>query len=654
MRHDARTELLFELGIDRLLAHQSLFAHRHRDQTPDMHKVMIEDWHGSHSFVQTQAFRGAAKSTIAEEAIIVMAAFQEFKNGLILCETIDRANDRVESIRHEIETNEFLAEVFGDLRGPTWAEGELVFSNGVRLLGLGRGSSIRGIKFHDARPDVLFVDDIEDDESVKSPTLRKKTKTWFTKTLIPACDPRVKVRVAATPLDPDSLSEDLRRDPFVLTRVFPIEHMDDNGVRTAAWPRRFPLAAIDRIRESFRSKGLLREFNMEYMCQASTDDDKPFLEKNFRVEPRVRTWEAVFGMFDPARTVSATSATTGFAAWSWVGPKMYVWESWGRRLMPSEIIEAMFDFNERYSPVWVGAEEDGLNEWLLQPIRQESTRRGVALPLKAVKAPKGKISFIRGLQPFFSAHEVWFAGDCAELRRQLLNFPTGEIDAPNALAYALRMRSGAPVYDDFGQRHIAERLLAGQAPYWLCLNATPAMVTGVLSQVVDGQLRVFGDFVREGDAGSSLLSIVQAAQIEAGRTVRLTCGPQHFDRYNNFGLVQAAKAIPTEIRTGVEPGRGRAHIRSLLVQDRRGGQGVQVASDARWTLNGFSSGYARTLLKGGALADYAEEGPYRTLLEGLESFIGLMVVQDDRDDDGGPNYAYDKGGRRYASALMQR
>ena len=365
-----RAQLVFELGVDRVLAHQALFAHRHRDETPNFHKIMVEDWHSDHPFIQTQAFRGGAKSTVAEEAILIQVGFQEFRNGLILCETIDRAAERVEAIRHEVETNEYLMEVFGDLRGPTWADGELVFSNGIRLLGLGRGSSIRGIKFHDSRPDILFVDDLEDEDSVKNATVRKKTKTWFVKTLIPACDPNVRVRMAATPLDPDALAEDLRRDPTWLTRVFPIEHVGEDGERVPTWPRRFPLETIDKIKQRFRSKGLLREYNMEYMCQSSTDTDKVFLEKNFRAEPRVRTWETVFTMYDPARTTSAQSATTGKAVWSWVGPRMYVWESWGRRLMPDEILNDMFETQERYNPVWQGFEEDGLNEWAIQPIRQ--------------------------------------------------------------------------------------------------------------------------------------------------------------------------------------------------------------------------------------------------------------------------------------------
>ena len=203
-------------------------------------------------------------------------------------------------------------------------------------------------------------------------------------------------------------------------------------------------------------------------------------------------------MYDPARTIGPLSATTGFACWSWVGPRLYIWDSWARRLLPDEIIASMFETNDTYSPVWVGVERDGLEEWLTQPIRQEAIRRGVTLPLKAVKAPKGKIDFIRGLQPYFSAHEVWFAGPYEDLKRQLLNFPTGDIDAPNALAYAPLLRGGAPMYEDFSRKHVADQLRSGGAlPMWLALNATGAMVTGALVQVADGCLKVFADYVRE-------------------------------------------------------------------------------------------------------------------------------------------------------------
>lgn len=646
-----RRQIAIDLGVDRVLAHQVLFQHRHPDRTPKFHVEIIRDWHGEDRQVATQAFRGGGKSTIAEEALIIRALYREFKNGLIVGATQDLAAERLRAIKHELETNERIIDVFGEMVGPTWTEDEIILTNNVRILAKSRGQKMRGTKFQDQRPDAVFVDDIEDTED--SLETIKATKKWLMTVLIPALDPRAIIRIAATPVHPEALAEDLHKDSSWTSRKYPIRYRDEAGAWTATWPDRFPLADIERIEASFQGKGMLREFNMEYMCAASRDEDRAFRDHMIRVEPRVRTWQAVYGMFDPARTVRESSATTGFAAWSWM-PNLVVWDAWGRRLFPDAIVASIFEFNEKYSPVWVGVEEDGLNEWLLQPIRQEQVRRGVALPLRAVRAPKGKHAFIRGLQPFFNAREVTLATELPDLRAQLLSFPNGVIDVPNALAYALRMRPGAPVYDGFGPQHVAENLMPAHGqPLWLALNATGHTVTGVLAQLLDGSLRVLGDYVREGDAGEWVEHIVAAAQADGGRGVRIVVPPEHFSAYNTSGLTQAVKRLPADPRKGVDVGAGKGWIRDILQRQARGQQRVLISGEARNTLNAFAGGYARSILKGGHLADYADEGVYRVLMEGLESFCGLMKIGVEAEDDG-RHYDYTRDGRRFVSALARR
>ena len=68
-----REQTILKLGRNRELAHRVLFGHRHPQETPQFHKEVIRLWHDQNPHVLTMAFRGAAKSTLAEEAIIVMA-----------------------------------------------------------------------------------------------------------------------------------------------------------------------------------------------------------------------------------------------------------------------------------------------------------------------------------------------------------------------------------------------------------------------------------------------------------------------------------------------------------------------------------------------------------------------------------------------------
>ena len=112
----------------------------------------------------------------------------------------------------------------------------------------------------------------------------------------------------------------------------------------------------------------------------------------------------------PASTLRvAPSATTGKAVWSWIGRRLIVWELKAERWSPDEIIADILDTNDRYSPVWLGVEKTGLNEWIMQPLRQAA--RGRLLPIRGVEAPRGKLDFIRSLQPFFAAGEVLIIGE---------------------------------------------------------------------------------------------------------------------------------------------------------------------------------------------------------------------------------------------------
>lgn len=653
MSEDIHAQLFKRLYADRLLAHEVLFRHRHPNSTQPFHRSIIADWHDTaETRLVDMAFRGSAKSTLAEEAIVLRAGFREFKNGLIIGETYDRACERLHAIRHEIESNDKLEELFGPLVGPTSNDGEIVLSNGARLLALGRGQALRGIKFEDRRPDAVFCDDIENNTTVATVEGRRKTRVWFFTELLPACDPEAFVRVAATPLDPDALAVRLTQAKGWVSKIYPIEFVNAEGQREATWPDRFPLSWIDDQRDIFASQGLLDDFEREYMCSTVSRSQRTFKDEEFKVEAQVRTWQAVYAMFDPARTTNKTSATTGFASWSWIGQRLVVWDAWAKKLMPDEIVEAIFDCGlaDDLPPVWIGVEEDGLNEFLLQPIRTEQVRRGQSIPFRALRAPRGKIDFIRGLQPYFKAGQVVFAKELPDLRRQFLSFPTGQIDAPNALAYALRLRPGSPIHEHFTHRHVFEGLSRVHAATpWLAVNATRNLLTAALMQFHEGSLYILADWVREGGPAENIALVAGEAQMAAGRRVTLVANAVHFDHYNNVGLIQAAGRIPLETQRGVPPKMGAMTLSSMLQRERAGFPMVRVSSNARWTLNALSGGYCRGL-KNGVLTPEAEDGPYKVLMEGIESFAGLTDAGSLFDDDDDMHYDTTVSGHRYLSA----
>jgi hypothetical protein len=653
-----KEELIVRLGRDPLLAHESLFSHRHPDGTPEFHYEMISDLHddGLSRLIEL-GFRGCAKSTRAEEALVIKAAWQRFRNAIIICENQGRAVEHLAAIKHELDFNENLRELFGDLHGPVWNEDKIQLSNGVVIQGFGRGQSLRGTKEKDIRPDFCLIDDLEDEESVSEPHHRDKTQRYVMKTVIPALAPGTRVVILGNMLDPDCLIVRLRNTGRWVVKEYPWEYLDpETGERRAMWPSRFPLADIDETRASFEALGMLNEYMQEYMVQASDPSTRVFTSSMIRVEPTVRRWEPTYAFYDPARTVKASSAHTGKVVFSWVGQRLIVWEGDGQLWMPDQLLHDMFQTWSTYAPIEIGVERDGLEEFVLQPLRAEQTRRQEILPLKPMKAPAGKLQFIRSLQPFFNSGEVTFAKDLPVLKQQLLSFPTGRIDVPNALAYALRMRPGLPIYENFSHRNVVEELpVIRGAGCCLALSATRQYTCATLLQMAGTTVRVMAAWVREGDPGNTLPDIFADAERAAGQNkLTVYAPPQHWANYDTIGLQPAARKLKRRIAMSGDPATGREEIRRKIEALSHGQPQLLVASSARWALNALSGGYAKTVPKDGkplpAQSAVAEEGPYKTLLEAVESFIAVTAGAFVGDGDLAPNYAIDAQGRRYLSA----
>ena len=644
-----------ELGRDVCLAHQSLFRHRHPDATPRFHWDMIRLWHDPYPKIGVMAFREGGKSTIAEEAFALCAGFGWFRNGIILGSSLDRANDRMRAIKHEIENNENLIGLFGELKGEVWNESRIVLTNGVIIQSFGRGQSLRGVKHLQWRPDFCFADDIEEPEHVRTPEARRETLAWFMSVVLPALDKDARIRINATPLDRDALPVRLMKEKDWVWRVYPIEYLDPaNGERTPTWPARYPLPWIDRKRTEMESLGLHDEYMREYMCEAEDISRKTFTSDILKVRPRVRTWEAAYAMVDPARTTHATSATTGWAVWSWVRNRLVVWDAGAAFLKPDEIVDKVFELDDLYRPVVIGVEQDGLEEFLLQPIRLEQLRRGIFVPVRGVRAPKGKIGFIEALQPMFFHDQASLAKELPELVRQFLGFPTGNIDAPNALAYCKHpdMFPGMLVYDTFGSSSVLEEIpVRTRSPRWLCLNALPSLVTGVLVQVNDGVLNVLSDYISEGEPARVVHEMVVQAKLDGGEEPRLVAPPSHFGDYNPVGLRGAVAKIPADMRTGAAPEVGRDELRGLLSRQVKDQPAFLVSSRARWVLNALSGGYSYAVDKRGQLAEEPRFGAYRTLMEGLESFAGLTRIG---MVEAPPNIRVNDQGVAYVSTLPNR
>lgn len=652
-----REEMLESFHQDRMHAHRTLFPHRHKDVEAECHPEIVHLFNSTAMRVALEGFRGIAKSTFVEETAILKAVFGEKKYIMVVCASWSAACDRLFAIRQEFENNAALIEVFGDQRSEPWAADNLVLANGCRIQAVGAGQAMRGKKHGSERPDLIIIDDLEDEENTATEEARRKLKRWLNGVLIPTLHPTEgQVLFIGTPIHAKALIEEKRKDPTWTSRVFPISYFDlKTGEEKAVWPERFPMSWVNKTRDSYMADGAITEFNQEYMCRSEDQASKAFQPGMIKVAPIALNYMPKFVIADPARTVNAKSARTGYICASWVANRLIVHDALGAFHRPDEIINTLFEWNKKHSPIFVAVETNALEEFIMQPLRAKMLETATSLPLLDLRAPKDKDNFIRGLQPFYMSGSVTHTSNLPDLESELLQFPSGRRDVVNALAYMLTLRAGRPVYEDMTPEHVTAILEhSPNQPRYLVMSSRPAMTAGVVIQVLDDKIHILRDWLMNMPPSEAFPNILRQAVAEFGE-VKVGAPIEQFDKFLNNGLPAAMESQYVRADKYSPCNSSEGKLRTWLTKQHRGMPSILISTNARWVANGLGGGYARTLDKHGKLSDHPKDNEYRLIMEAVESFVSFIdTIGRREEEDENRNYAYTPGGRRYLTTLPNR
>lgn len=629
--------LLRAFNADRAVAAGVIFSHRHPQLSPEFHVSIMDLWRSQDMFVLIEAFREGAKSTLSEEFILIEAAYHNFEYALLFGETYTKACQRLAAIKHEALHNAKLRQLFGELKGHPWGEDTICFSNGVRIEAHGWDEEIRGFKWLDFRPDRAYLDDIENKTLVRDSATVDKQWSRLNTELIPALDKiKRKVRMTGTPLADDCLLKRAEASAEWVVAKFPICRAPDGAQGLEAimhpgavsmWPDRWPMEEIRREYQRWADNGLAREFIQEYMLIAAQTQGKPFSEDKLifsEVEPP--GWLRKVEIMDPARTADKLkSDRTGHVVVSRMGSRIYVHESDGGFLKPDEIISTAFDTSERHGNCEVAIERNSLDEWLMQPMREEMLRRGQPVDLMPLLAPhdRSKTQFILGLQPWFEAGDIIFVGPKhkhAKLAAEIANFPSGKRDILNALAYAQRVFGGAPMYPGFGQEHITySPRLEQDAQLAVTLHATANEVGGVLVALHGRRMTVLADWATTRPPAEALRDISALLRgMFPTRTVTWWVAADLTDQQGRVPLVEAMRSYHLKVYPAgyVAPSRG-ALAEPMRERD-NGRPLLLVSAQCTRTLNALAGGYRYAVGPDGKPRGEPESNISRTLGVALE------------------------------------
>ncbi|MDD5670047.1 MAG: phage terminase large subunit [Candidatus Omnitrophica bacterium] len=149
--------------------------------------------------------RGSAKSTVITLEYVLYSICNKLEPFiLIISSTSGQAEDFLNSIKKELESNQELIEDFPDIceigkkPGPErWRKNEIITRNGIKVLALSPGQQIRGRRNKEIRPSLIILDDVETDE-MQSLEQYDKLLNWFTKSLLKAGSAETNLILAGT------------------------------------------------------------------------------------------------------------------------------------------------------------------------------------------------------------------------------------------------------------------------------------------------------------------------------------------------------------------------------------------------------------------------------------------------------------------------
>ena len=281
--------------------------------TPDFHRVLdrlVSEAEGDRAKPGTiiAAPRGSAKTTrLAFLRVIWSLLYRRHRFVVVASKTQGQAEERVQKIRFELETNPRLRADFGDLCGvnyrpvQTWQQNDLILcwprkdesgkvmrdrmghplvGHTARLYGVGTGVAVRGLT-KPKRPDLILGDDLENDDHVSTSLQREKTWAWWSKVIVPMPDTKTgTLVVVGTILHYDSLlsrllkQEDERGQKVYRTALFRAVEADG----TYLWPE----VLSPQYLEGAKRRMGTHAFNQEYLNNPLNSDTQVFRPEWFR------------------------------------------------------------------------------------------------------------------------------------------------------------------------------------------------------------------------------------------------------------------------------------------------------------------------------------------------------------------------------------
>lgn len=253
---------------------------------PTLHWRIIKH-HAKYSQTMVLAFRGAGKTTTAT---ITDAIGNIIRNPnvriLIASKTLQNAQDFLKEIKGHFESNPNFREVFGNWVGRRqWDERSIevnrrtVSAKEPTVMTVGADGAVASKHY-----DVLYADDLVEEENSRTEYMRKRLHNWYYSVLIPCLEPpdpmfpeRGQLRISGTRYHPEDMYNHLQKHELAKSTLT-IPAITPEGEST--WPSKFP---VEYLKNKMINMGMVI-FNAQFQCDCEAMKGEIFNYDHFIIE----------------------------------------------------------------------------------------------------------------------------------------------------------------------------------------------------------------------------------------------------------------------------------------------------------------------------------------------------------------------------------
>ncbi|HRO08578.1 MAG TPA: hypothetical protein PK047_06895 [Saprospiraceae bacterium] len=424
------------------------------------HKKAAKDiYNDTNIFAVLEWPREHAKSVFADIFIPLFLYANNQLSGVVISSANEtKAKILLGDLQAEFVSNNRWISDYGELaKIGDWQDGAFSTNDGIGFWALGRGQSPRGIRKGANRPNYAVVDDIDDKIIVRNPQRVKETVDWIIEDLFGALSIKasriiiVGNRIHKASILAHMVGDVNTGDPKIPGRyhlkVFAFEKTTthtkaDHITGRPAWKERYtPKMLIDKMTK-MGHRSARREYFHEHHEEGNVFKNQ-WIEYTKPIATSRYTNIVIY--CDPSFKDTEKSDYKAIITVGAHNGKYHIIDTWVRQASVKLMVEVFYDLYAKYqNHARYYIEANMLQDLLLDEFTQEGNIRDLHLPIRADRRAKpNKYLRIENMSPLFERgliridQDIQQTPDTQEFINQLLGFPYGHDDAPDALEGAL-------------------------------------------------------------------------------------------------------------------------------------------------------------------------------------------------------------------------